>query len=440
MKRSTNLKSNSISIKKIEKLSDARPSSETSLKCASLSEDKYSDKQRRHIQSFRRMKPNEDLFSTPQRFERSMTLQEVDRYKWVPGLEYALNGVHLERYYSHVDTYRGDFIGLTHKLLCLGGYHRNNCLDTLFQPFNPSGTLSSNAWVAQYSHKCYTLLRPILGDSEFSNDSLRQLTDSISAVFLLHTLSDEGRDSVLTGDCSDSHAIIHSLERFVETHSSTCYKHFPRSFSATEHNYSHSNRRESYSNSYSKSSNQRDHSEYHSSVSSEKQEKFVPTCHRCGKLGHIAPNCFQSSGRTFYSSQSKQSNNSNPNSKQPSSSDQSSKKEKKVKRVVSDSDDNTSMSDEPVNLEYSNRSQGKPKHINLVLDGTVCDSPCQFQLDSGADVSIVSTVLVPPDWPVHSHLSIKGIDNISQLVPCYALPVAPLFLLYMIALVPILFY
>ncbi len=68
-----------------------------------------------------------------------------------------------------------------------------------------------------------------------------------------------------------------------------------------------------------------------------------------------------------------------------------------MKRVVSDSDDNTSMSDEPVNLEYSNRSQGKPKHINLVLDGTVCDSPCQFQLDSGADVSIVSTDLVPPD-------------------------------------------
>ncbi len=128
MKRSTNLKSNSISIKKIEKLSDARPSSETSLKCASLSEDKYSDKQRRHIQSFRRMKPNEDLFSTLQWFERSMTLQEVDRYRWVHGLEYASDG------------YRGDFTGLTHKLLCLGGYHRNNCLDTLFQPFNLSGT------------------------------------------------------------------------------------------------------------------------------------------------------------------------------------------------------------------------------------------------------------------------------------------------------------
>ncbi len=70
------------------------------------------------------MKPNEDLFSTLQWFERSMTLQEVNMYRWVPGLEYALDGVHLE-HYSHVDTYRGDFTGLTHMLLCLGGYHRN---------------------------------------------------------------------------------------------------------------------------------------------------------------------------------------------------------------------------------------------------------------------------------------------------------------------------
>ncbi len=58
------------------------------------------------------MKPIEDLFSTLQQFERSMTLQEVDRYRWVPGLEYALDGVHLKCYYSHVDTYRGDFTGL----------------------------------------------------------------------------------------------------------------------------------------------------------------------------------------------------------------------------------------------------------------------------------------------------------------------------------------
>ncbi len=73
-------------------------------------DDQSTKKDEHAIRVFRsmvRMSPGEDLYSAITRFERSMMANGIDRFKWVEGLEYLLEGKHINNYFAHVDSFPG---------------------------------------------------------------------------------------------------------------------------------------------------------------------------------------------------------------------------------------------------------------------------------------------------------------------------------------------
>ena len=87
-----------------------------------------------------------------------------------------------------------------------------------------------------------------------------------------------------------------------------------------------------------------------------------------------------------------------------------------------------SDSDEPSNddvsgLNCKNRINGKPKNYNVFLKGSMNGIGCDFEIDTGASISLISPDLILQSDKATPYVTVNGIENVPVKAPCYVLPV-----------------
>ncbi len=252
--------------------------------------EKKDEKAQRIFQKLVRMKPNEDLYSTIQRFERTMNSNCIDRFKWIQGLEHVLEGRHLTNYFANVDSFMGNFDGLKNFLLSHGGFNIHDCVETVLNNYSPNGYLSATQWAMQVSHKLVTILKDA-PETAVLVDTLRTISDTLASYFILVPMSRQGRTCVFSTNPPTSHERILAYENFIAPFKSTSRERRSQTYDAKPqfaHPSSYSNERNHHFNRKEKTYYQQANS-HRANYKSEHREVFVPTCYNCGEKGHIVP-------------------------------------------------------------------------------------------------------------------------------------------------------
>ncbi len=162
----------------------------------------------------------EDLFSALTRFERFLTVNGVDRYRWVAALEFLLSGRHLDTYLANVDSFMGDYVGLKRVLLDSGGFSFNDCIDSIHNPYRQHRGMSATTWVRQNSYKIYTILRQNSENKDINCDRLLKLAESLASSLVLHPLSREGRAFIFSNNPKTPNERIQLYEDYMSPFSS----------------------------------------------------------------------------------------------------------------------------------------------------------------------------------------------------------------------------
>ncbi len=170
----------------------------------------------RVFRSMARMSPGEDLYSAITRFERSMMANGTDRFKWVEGLEYLLEGKHINNYFAHVDSFPGNFLGLKALLLNYGGFGVHDCVETVLHQFRPGGSLSATQWAMQVSHKIITIWNHAPEVKNLvSSDAMKTLSDCLASYFVLAPMTREGQTCVFSTNPPNARERILAYENFM---------------------------------------------------------------------------------------------------------------------------------------------------------------------------------------------------------------------------------
>ncbi len=73
-----------------------------------------------------------------------------------------------------------------------------------------------------------------------------------------------------------------------------------------------------------------------------------------------------------------------------------------------------------------NMSQGHPHVLDYTVEGLINGKPALLQLDSGAEVSVITSDFMNDDDFIATHLNLKGLERVSTVVPAHKLSlVAP---------------
>ncbi len=110
----------------------------------------------------------------------------IDRFKWIQGLEHVLEGRHLTNYFANVDSFMGNFDGLS----------------------------SATQWAMQVSHKLVAILKDA-PETAVLVDTLRTIGDTLASYFILVPMSRQGHTCVFSTNRPTSRERIFAYENFI---------------------------------------------------------------------------------------------------------------------------------------------------------------------------------------------------------------------------------
>ncbi len=348
----------------------------------------------KEISRIPKMMSSETAYACFSRIERTFIEQSVPVEMWVHGLQQILTGKTLEYYFRHAGSFSKDYHGLKSVILKSCGYSSEDLLDFVKPIVGYS--IPDSSWHSECSFRFYELVKHCPSISSLTgpigiDQALHLFSDVLASFTAVATLNLDGRAHISVSNPLSWSERMKVFETYTQSPA------FKLNRSKNDYKYNKFSSNRTY-NSKQSSSVEPDNKATTSADSVAKPAENA-YCNYCKHRGHTLETC-----RTLQRKKARELSDKPANNAQQKVSGLN-------KLVHSDSEDDA------VTSSVVNRTNGVPNKFNTLLEGKVNDKLATFELDSGAQVSLISPDLVCDKDRVPGTTSVSCVFKLRQVLP-----------------------